>query len=163
MGAGLLSALGSGLQVPGQVLDPTAQSAVPDMGQRENCPSIVDCIDLQLYPDTTPVLVPDDKPCSNYITCADHAAVPGMGSWGSGLPVDTGLSAALDYTGVVVGCSSEGRAVVGLGSQNTSYTDTSSVVALSSPACNTTACVGHHGGVVQLSSSSHQVSPSPRL
>ena len=85
------------------------------------------------------------------------------GAWGCQLPGDTGLSAALDCTGVAVGCSSEGRAVAGHGSQIASYRDNHIVVALSSPACNTSACVGHHGGVVQLSSSSHQVSPSPRL
>ena len=133
------------------------------------CSPVVDITGLhmypvtcQLFPDPTSYLLPGEQSHSSYIASTDHAAVRGVRSWECWLPGDTGLSAALDYTGVVVGCSSEGRAVVGLGSQNTSYTDTKSVVALSSPACNTTACVGHHGGVVQLSSSSHQISPSPR-
>ena len=74
---------------------------------------------------------------------------------GCGVSVDTGQSAALDYTCGVVGYSGGGRAVVGHSSQNTSYTDNHNVVALSSPACSTIASVVHHGRVVQLSSSYH--------
>ena len=78
-----------------------------------------------------------------------------MSSQGCGVPGDTGQSATLDYTGGAMEYSSEGRAGVGHSSQNTSYIDSHNVVALSSPACNTTASVGHYGRVVQLSSSYH--------
>ena len=81
-----------------------------------------------------------------------------MRSRGCGLPGDTGQSADLDCSGVAMGYSSEGRAGVGHSSQFISYSVTSlshNVVALSSPARNTTAGVGNHGRVVQLSSSYH--------
>ena len=108
----------------------------------------------QLLPDPIPVLVPVSQPHISNVTSPDPA-VSGVSSWGCGVPGDTGQSAALDYTGGAMGYSSEGRAGVGHSSQNTSYTDSHNVVALSSPACNTNASVGHHGRVVQLSSSYH--------
>ena len=109
----------------------------------------------QLIPDPIPVLVTVSQP---HNSTSPDLAVPDVRSWGCGVSEDTGQSAALDCSGVAMGYSSEGRAGVGHSSQFISYSDTSlshNVVALSSPACNTTAGAGHHGRVVQLSSSYH--------
>ena len=114
----------------------------------------------QLIPDHIPVLFPVTQPQTSNIISTD-LAVPDVSPWVCGGPGDTGQSAALDCPGVAVGCSGEGIAGVGHGSQVISYSNTSlshNIVALSSPACNTTASVGHHGGVVQLSSSYHDQS-----
>ena len=114
----------------------------------------------QLIPDPFPVMLPVSQYDISNTTSPD-IAVPDVSSWWCGVPGDTGQSAALDCPGVVVGCSSEGRAGVGHDSQFISYSDTllsHSGVALSSPACNTSASAGHHGRVVQLSSSYHSQS-----
>ena len=111
----------------------------------------------QLIPDPIPVLVTVSQPHISNSTSPD-LAVPDVRSWGCGVSEDTGQSAALDCSGVAMGYSSEGGAGVRHSSQFISYSDTSlshNVVALSSPACNTTAGAGHHGRVVQLSSSYH--------
>ena len=118
MGAGLLSAAGQ--QPPGQAPIVAAHPAVSDMVTREKSSPAVNCTDTQLPLDPTPALVPDRGPHSNHNTYADHAPVTGVRLWESGSPVDTGLSAALDYTGVVVERGGEGRAAVGHGIQCTS-------------------------------------------
>ena len=114
----------------------------------------------QLTPDPIPLLVPVSLSHISNVASPD-IAVPDVGTWWCGVPGDTSQSAALDCPGGVVGCSSEGRAGVGHDSQFISYSDTflsHSGVALSSPACNTSASAGHHGRVVQLSSSYHSQS-----
>ena len=118
----------------------------------------------QILPVPIPDLVHGAQPhtSNNTTTSLDPAAVPDVGSWGCGLPGDTGQSAALDCIGVIVDYSGEGRAADCChGSQIISYSDTllmdssCTVVAQNAHSSNTFAGVSHHGRVVQLSSSYH--------
>jgi hypothetical protein len=85
-------------------------------------------------------------------------AMPGVSSWGCGVTVGTLVSllrwaALVWWRGTVV--RGEQVLVIAVSLSATVTSLSLNVVALSSPACNTTAGAGHRGCVVQLSSSYH--------